>query len=48
MLPGTAAGTPRRKAVTVANPISACEAFLDEDWPGVTMFGFNRVPSKKT
>lgn len=32
--PGTAAGTLRRNAVTVANPTSAGEALVGYAWPG--------------
>ena len=43
-LPGIAGGTVRLKAVTVAKAISCGEAFVLQDAPGVTMFGFKRVP----
>jgi hypothetical protein len=44
--PGTAGGTVRRSAVTVAMAISSCENFWVQAWPGVTMLGFSKVPSK--
>ena len=34
----------RRRAVTVAKAISAAEALSFDEAPGVTMFGFKRVP----
>ena len=36
----------RRRAVTVAKAISAAEALFVDEAPGVTMFGFKRVPGK--
>ena len=36
----------RRRAVTVARAISAAEALFVDEAPGVTMFGFKRVPTK--
>lgn len=46
-LPGTAAGTVRRKAVTVASAIcSAVGRVPLYPIPAVHMFGFNKVPSK--
>ena len=49
ILPGTAAGTVRRKAVTVAQAIcSAVGRVPLYCIPAVHMFGFNNVPSKKT
>lgn len=46
--PGTAGGTVRLRAVTVALAICSGAALVLQDCPGVTMLGFNRVPSKKT
>ena len=44
MIPGTAAGTVRLKAVTVALAICSGVACSEHSFPGVTMFGFNNVP----
>lgn len=44
--PGTAGGTVRRRAVTVAMAISSLENFWVQAWPGVTMLGFSKVPSR--
>ena len=46
--PGTAVGTVRCKAVTVALATSWGVYFFVQPWPAVTIFGFNRVPSRKT
>lgn len=46
--PGTAGGTVLCRAVTVALAISSGVALTGHDWPGVTMFGFNNVPSRYT
>lgn len=45
-LPGTAAGTVRWRAVTVA--IATCSGvyFLVQACPAVTMLGFSKVPSR--
>lgn len=45
-LPGTAAGTVRWRAVTVARATCSGVYFLVQAWPAVTMFGFSRVPSR--
>lgn len=45
--PATAAGTVRLSAVTVATAICSGVYFLVQLCPGVTMFGFRRVPSRK-
>ena len=44
VIPGTAAGTVRLKAVTVALAICSGVACSEHSFPGVTMFGFNKVP----
>ena len=44
--PGTDAGTVRLKAVTVAMATSWGVNFLGQECPGVTMLGFNSVPSR--
>lgn len=36
----------RRSAVTVAMAISSWEYFWVQAWPGVTMLGFSKVPSR--
>lgn len=46
--PVTAAGTVRRKAVTVAKATCCGVARVLQLCPGVTMFGFSKVPSKYT
>ncbi|KAJ8958395.1 hypothetical protein NQ318_002177 [Aromia moschata] len=46
-IPGTAVGTVRWRAVTVAAPICSGVA-LAAVCPGVTMLGFSRVPSRNT
>lgn len=46
--PGTAGGTVRLKAVTVALATSAGENLTECCIPPVTMLGLRRVPSKKT
>ena len=46
--PGMAGGTVLERAVTVAFPTSAGVALTPEDWPGVTMLGLRRVPSRYT
>lgn len=48
MLPVTAGGTVRRRAVTVAIAISSAVTLLGQAWPGVTILGFSRVPSRYT
>ena len=45
-LPGTAGGTVRRRAVTVAMAISWELYFWGQECPAVTMLGFSRVPSR--
>lgn len=45
-LPGTAAGTVRWRAVTVAMATCSGVYFLVQACPAVTMFGFSRVPSR--
>ncbi|URE32384.1 Glycosyl transferase family 2 [Musa troglodytarum] len=44
---GTAAGTVLWRARTVCSAITSGATFADSD-PGVTMFGFNRDPSRRT
>jgi len=46
LLPGTAEGTLRRKAVTVASAICSGVALFAWLCPGVTIFGFSSVPSR--
>ena len=46
--PGMAGGTVLDNAVTVALPTSAGEALTAADWPGVTMLGLSREPSRYT
>lgn len=48
VLPGTAAGTVRLRAVTVAMATSWGVYFLVQECPAVTMFGLSRVPSRYT
>lgn len=48
VIPGTAAGTVRCRAVTVAMAISAGLFFTVADCPEVTIFGLRRVPSRYT
>ena len=47
-LPATAAGTVLFRAVTVAAAISWGVYLVVQDWPAVTIFGFNSVPSRNT
>lgn len=47
-VPGTAAGTVRLRAVTVAMATSWGVYFLVQECPAVTMFGLSRVPSRYT
>jgi len=47
-IPGTAAGTVRLRAVTVAMATSRGVYFLVQECPAVTMFGLSRVPSRYT
>lgn len=44
--PGTAAGTVRRRVVTVAMATSWGVYFLGQECPAVTMLGFSSVPSR--
>lgn len=44
--PGTAGGTVRRRAVTVAIAISWLLYLWEQECPAVTMFGLRRVPSR--
>lgn len=44
--PGTAGGTVRRRAVTVAMAISWLLYLCELECPGVTMLGLSRVPSR--
>lgn len=44
--PGTAAGTVRRRVVTVATATSWGVYFLGQECPAVTMLGFSSVPSR--
>lgn len=46
LVPGTAGGTVRRRAVTVAMAISSGLYLVGQECPGVTMLGFSRVPSR--
>lgn len=46
--PGTAAGTVRLRAVTVAMATSCGVYFLVQECPGVTMLGLRRLPSRYT
>lgn len=46
--PGTAGGTVRRRAVTVAMATSWGVYLWEQEWPAVTMLGFRRVPSRYT
>ncbi len=46
--PGTAGGTVRRSARTVAAAMSWAEAGAALDTPGITMLGFRSVPSSST
>lgn len=48
LLPGTAGGTVRRKAVRVAIATSSGLYLMLQLCPGVTMFGLSNVPSKYT
>lgn len=48
VVPGTAGGTVRRRAVTVAMAISSGLYLMGQAWPGVTMLGLSRVPSRYT
>jgi len=48
LLPGTAGGTVRWGAVTVARAISGVDALRGQSWPAVTMFGLSSVPSSST
>ena len=45
--PGTAGGTARDRAVTVAMAICSWVYLMLQAWPAVTMLGFSRVPSRK-
>lgn len=45
--PGTAGGTARDRAVTVAMAICSWVYLVLQAWPAVTMLGFSRVPSRK-
>uniref|UniRef100_A0A7C9DYN2 Uncharacterized protein n=1 Tax=Opuntia streptacantha TaxID=393608 RepID=A0A7C9DYN2_OPUST len=47
MMPGTAGGTVLCKARTVYSAMTSGATFLFSD-PGVTMLGFNKVPSRRT
>ncbi len=44
--PGTAGGTVRRRAVTVAMAISCALNFFRQECPAVTMLGLSSVPSR--
>jgi hypothetical protein len=46
IIPGTAAGTVRRKAITVASAICSIEYVFEQFLPGVTIFGLRSVPSR--
>lgn len=46
--PGTAGGTVRRRAVTVAMAISWLLYLWEQECPAVTMLGLSRVPSRYT
>lgn len=46
MLPVTAGGTVRRRAVTVAMAISSLENLVGQECPAVTMLGLSSVPSR--
>lgn len=46
VLPGTAGGTVRRRAVTVAMAISWLLYLCEQECPAVTMLGLRRVPSR--
>lgn len=48
ILPGTAGGTVRRRAVTVAMAISSLLYLVGQECPAVTMLGFSSVPSRYT
>merc|ERR1719229_1904518 len=48
VIPGTAAGTVLRRAVTVARALSSNVVLSAHSFPFKTMFGFNRDPSRRT
>jgi len=47
-IPGTAAGTVRLRAVTVAMATSSALYLVGQLCPGVTMLGLSSVPSRYT
>jgi hypothetical protein len=47
-IPGTAAGTVRKRRLTVASATSSTVTWLGQANPGSTMFGFRIMPSSIT
>ena len=47
-IPGTAAGTERKKQLTVASATSSTVSCLGQVNPGSTMLGFRSMPSSST
>src|ERR1039458_5402108 len=48
VIPGTAAGTDRKRHLTVVSATSSTGSWRGQDHPGSTMLGFRRMPSKAT